>query len=124
MGIEGTTKVIEDARRKKQEKNRENVYSISIVRVGNAAGNSGPLIFHANGKKLESKALKSLDRKDHPPGHTFTITPIAYMTNMACIQLVPVICKGIRTMPVICDHPYWWVMLSLDEYYSHINMHD
>ena len=70
MGIEGTTKVIEDARRKKQEKNRENVYSISIVRVGNAAGNSGPLIFHADGKKLESKALNNLDRKGHLSGST------------------------------------------------------
>ena len=118
-------KLIGDASRKKQENNREdNRDLITIVWVGNAACNSGPMILLASGKKLESKALKNLDRKDHPPGHTFTITPIAYMTNMACIQLVPVICKGIRTMPVICDHPYWWVMLSLDEYYSHINMHD
>ncbi len=36
---------------------------ITIVQVGNAAGNSGPLIFLAAGKKLENKALKNLDKR-------------------------------------------------------------
>ena len=86
--------MIGDATRKKQEKNREdNRYLITIFRMGNAADNSSPLIFLAAGKKLESKALKKLDRKGHPPGYTVILTPSAYMTDVAWIQLVNIFAR-------------------------------
>ena len=46
------------------------------------------------------------------------------MKDVAYIQLVPIICKGISAIPVMCDHPDWWVMLTLDGYYIHINVHE
>ena len=51
------------------------------------------------------------------------MTPIIYMTDVAWIQLVPIILKVIHEMPGIFDHPHWWVMLLLDGYYSHIKVH-
>ena len=89
----------------------------------NAVSNSGSLIFLAAGKKIERKALKNLDIKGHPTGSTVIMTPSDYMTDVACIQLVPILCKIIRAMPVIYDHEYWWVMMSLNGYYSHSNVH-
>jgi hypothetical protein len=125
MGSEGVLKVIGDRSRKKHEKNvDDNRDSITIVRVGNAAGNNGPLIFLATGKKLENRALRNLDRKGHPAGSKVVMTPSAYMTDEAWKELVPTLCKGIRAMPVICDHPDWWLMLSLDGFSSHINVHE
>ena len=53
--------------------------------MGNAAGDSGPLRLLTAGKKLESKSLKNLDRKVHPIGPTFIMTPSAYMTNITWI---------------------------------------
>ena len=90
----------------------------------NAAGNCGPLIFLDDEKKLESKALKQIDRKGHPPGSTVIILPSAYMNDVAWIQLVPIICKGICAMPVISYRIYWLVMMSLDGNSSHINVHE
>ena len=92
--------------------------------MGNASGNSVPLIFLADGKKLESKAIKNLDRKGRLTGSTVIMTPRYYMTNVAWIQLAPIVCKGVCYMTVIFDHPDWWVMLSLDGYYIHINVHE
>ena len=64
IGSEGTKKVTEEARRNKQDKNREeNRYPITIFRVRNTVGNSGPLILFAAGKKLEIKSLKALKEK-------------------------------------------------------------
>jgi hypothetical protein len=38
------------------------------------------------------------------------------------LELAPIIAKGIREMPVIHNHPDWWVSLSLDGYGSHVNL--
>ena len=46
------------------------------------------------------------------------------MNDVAWIQLVPILCNIISVMPVICDHPDWWVMLLLGVYSSHINVHE
>ena len=67
----------------------------------NSSGNSGPLIFLAAGKKIDSKALKNLDINSFPPGSTVVMTPTSYVTNVTCIQIVPIICKLIIAMHVI-----------------------
>ena len=55
---EGTVKDIGDADRKKHTKNNwDNKDSITIVRVGNAGGTNGPLIFLAKGQRMTVKAL-------------------------------------------------------------------
>ena len=52
------------------------------------------------------------------------MTPSDYTNDVTWIFIVPIICKGICTMFVKCDHPDWWGMLSLDGYYSHINVRE
>ena len=42
------------------------------------------------------------------------------MTNEAWLNAGPKFCKGIREMPYIKDHPYWWCLLSLDGFGSHL----
>ena len=60
IGSEGTEKLIVDTIRKKQENKREeNRDLVTIDRVGNAAGNIGPLILLGSGNKLDSKAIKT-----------------------------------------------------------------
>jgi hypothetical protein len=38
------------------------------------------------------------------------MTPNAYMTNEIWLDIAPSLCKGIRSMKGICDHPTWWVV--------------
>lgn len=56
-----------------------------------------------------------------PPYSCVYPTPSAYMTDDAWVAIVPNICKGIRAMPVIKDHPDWWFCLTLDGFGSHLD---
>jgi hypothetical protein len=49
------------------------------------------------------------------------MTPNAYMTDEAWKEVVPHLCKGIRSMKGIRDHPNFWVVLSLDGFGSHLD---
>jgi hypothetical protein len=51
------------------------------------------------------------------------MSPNAYMTDEVYLNLVPFLCKGIRQMPVIEEHPTWWVVLTMDGFGSHVNVH-
>ena len=125
MRSEGMKKLMVYTISKKQENNREdNRDLVTIDRVGSAAGNIGPLVLLASGNKLESKSLETFDIKGHPPGSKIIMTPSAYLDYVAWIHRVTIIFKGIHTMSVICDYPDWWVMLSINGYYSHINVHE
>ena len=56
----GSIKVMGDFSKRKQEKNTDDCWdSISIVRIGNAAGSSGPWIFLASGKRMTVKPLQN-----------------------------------------------------------------
>jgi hypothetical protein len=55
-----------------------------------------------------------------PPGSYVKMTPNAYMTNEVWLDIAPSLCKGIRLMKGICDHPNWWVVFSYDVYGSHL----
>jgi hypothetical protein len=52
------------------------------------------------------------------------MTPIAYMTDNVYAIIAPELADGIPKMPYICDHPNWWVVVSLDGFGSHINVHE
>jgi hypothetical protein len=88
--------------KKKQEKNADdNRDSITIVRGGNAAGNSGPQIYLAKGKSIPHKKLKNnIESLGAPKGLKIVMMPNAYMTDEAWVEAVPHIAKGIRGMPV------------------------
>ena len=50
------------------------------------------------------------------------MTENAFLTDATWLQLVPHLAKGIRSMPVIRDHPTWWVFLALDGYLTHVRL--
>ena len=125
MGSEGVLRVIGSATRKKHEKNTsDSRQSITIVRVGSAAGVvEGPHIFLAKGVELttESMLKKNFARIHKAPIGSFVeMTPNAYMTNEVWMKIVPHLCDGIRAMEGITNHPDWWIVLSLDGFGHHL----
>ena len=109
-----------DLSKRKQEKNTDDCRdSIPIVRIGNAAGSSGPWIFLASGKRMAVKPLQNLEANF---GSKVIMSPSAYMTDETWMTVVPFLSKGIRKMPIICEHPNWWVVLTLEGFGSHVNV--
>ena len=49
------------------------------------------------------------------------MTPSAFMTDAAWLEIAEQRAKGIRAMPVIQDNPEWWVLDILDGYGSHFS---
>jgi hypothetical protein len=48
---------------------------------------------------------RDLTKHGAPPGSSVVMTPSAYMTDVAWMDVVPLLCKGLRAMPVVKDHP-------------------
>jgi hypothetical protein len=89
--------------------------SITILRVGSAAGCDGPLIFLVEGKSVHYKALKDIVQTfGCPPGSCVIPTPSAYMTDDAWEEVLPHLIEGIRQMPVIRDYPEFKCMVTFD----------
>jgi hypothetical protein len=100
--------------------------SITALRVGSAAGTTGPMIFLANGETMTSRSLSDynlIDKHGAPPGSTVIMTPSGYMTDKAWEKVVHALALGISRMPVIRDHPNWWVCITLDGIGSHVSVH-
>jgi hypothetical protein len=114
--------IIGSSDRKKHEKNKDDCReSITIIRMGSAAGQTGPWIFLLKGKRNDKSSLKNLEEQyGAPPGSIVIMTPSAYLNDETWIKIAPLIAKGIRSMPVIRDHPTWWVCLTMDGYGSHL----
>ena len=125
---DGSFKVIASAAKRKTEANRDDCRcSITSLCSGNAAGNQGPFIFLAKGKRNECHhSLRYLDRDPgtFTPGSYVAMSKNAYMTDAVWLEVVPKLCIGIRQMPVIKEHPNWWCMFSLDGFGSHVNVND
>ena len=49
------------------------------------------------------------------------MTPTAYMTDAAWLNMTKKMCEGIRAMPVIKDHEDWWCLMSVDGFGSHLS---
>jgi len=128
---DGKVKVIAASNKSKTEKITDDCRaSITSVRIGMASGEEGPYIFLAKGQKIERASLKGdLSKRARtigvklPVGSCVIMSPNAYMTDEVYLKLVPPLCKGIRQMPVIKDHPEWWVVISMDGFGSHVNVH-
>jgi hypothetical protein len=122
LGSEGVIRVIASKHRKKTEKNMNDFRdSITIVRSGCASGESGPWIFLAKGKEMTVNSFRNLCR-DHkaPPGSKVIMTPNAYMTDDTWLIVVPQLIEGLRSLPVVRDHPDWWMAITLDGFGSHL----
>lgn len=95
---EGCLHIIGEKEQKKHEKNTDDSReSITAVRIGNAAGNEGPYIFLAKGKKMECKSLQPnvLREKGAPGGSRVIMTPSAYMNDVAWLEMAPYLADGI-----------------------------
>ncbi len=125
MASIGSLKIVGSAEVKKHERTvSDNKDSITIVRIGSAAGVSGPWIFLISKQTALDKnsPLINLQRNfpNVPPWSIVVPTPNAYMTNETWCEIAPSIAKGIRSMPVIKDYPHWKVCLTLDGFGSHL----
>jgi len=122
MASEGIVRVLGNAEKTKHEKNiQDNRDSITTVRTGSAGNVDGPRIYLAKGKTCDLESFNDFGAHyDSPPGSCVVMTPNAYMTNEAWKTIYPKLCKGIREMRVICDHPDKWIVFSLDGFGSHL----
>lgn len=122
LASEGTVKIVGSGDRKKHEKNMDDACdSITIIRIGSAAGVSGPWIFLCRGKKLDRRSLKNLpENYSAPAGSVVVMTPNAYLNDKTWVQIASTIAEGIRSMEVIKAHPEWWVAMTLDGFSSHL----
>jgi hypothetical protein len=125
LGNDGCVKVVASELKSKTEKMMDDCHaSITSIRVGMASGDQGPFIFLINGKKVERKPMRDLVKNyGCPPGSVVIPSPNAFMTDAVWLSLVPFLAEGIRQMPVIRDHPDWWVAVSCDGFGSHVNVH-
>ncbi|KAI2510833.1 hypothetical protein MHU86_3619 [Fragilaria crotonensis] len=125
LGSDGTVRVIGASCKSKTEKIMSDCRaSVTVLRTGAAGGSSGPWIFLAAGKELTCRALKNISKRDGvPPNSKVYMTPSAYMTDCVYADIAPELADGIRKMPFICEHPSWWVVVSLDGFGSHVNVH-
>ena len=124
MSNEGNLRVIGSSLKKKHEKRVDDLKkSVTVIRIGSAGGSTGPWIFLKEGKgKVTNKCLspQQLEKNGAPVGSHVVNTPSAYLTNESWLGLVPKLCRGIRAMPYIRDHPDWWCGMSFDGFSSHI----
>ena len=125
MGSDGTVKVIGAASKSKTEKIMSDCRaSITVLRTGAAGGSSGPWIFLAAGKEITCPSLRNICKRNGvPPNSRIFMTPSAYMTDCVYAEIAPALADGIRKMPFICEHPSWWVVVCLDGFGSHVNVH-
>jgi hypothetical protein len=119
---DGHLHIVGSKNKHKHEKNLGDCHeSITVLRVGSSANVDGPRIYLAKGKEIELPKFKEFTQHwPAPPGSRVVMTPNAYMTDDAWIELVPHLCKGIQEMKVIKEHPNLWVVLSLDGFGSHL----
>lgn len=113
---EGNYRVLSSKERKVTSKIMQDTRtSITILRVGSAAGCDGPIIFLVHGENIEYKSLKNLPKNyGCPPGSCVICTPTAYMTDKAWKKIVPILVRGIREMPGIRDYPEFKALLTFD----------
>ena len=113
--------IIGDAKKKKHQKNLDDSrQSITCYRTSSAGGATGPTAFLMAGSRKKSGYDDAfLVRHGAACGSCIEMTPTAFMTDDAWENITPKLAKGIRDLPVICDHPEWWVIKIVDGYGSH-----
>ena len=92
------------------------------MRVGTAAGAKGA-VYLLKGTTADPRYTSAfLESIGAPPNSCVVMTPNAYVTNEAWDEIIcHAIVKIIRSLPVIRDHPNWWVKIFLDGYKAHVN---
>jgi len=107
--------------KKKHEKNtNDSRDAVTVLRTGSTAGATGPTVFLSKGAKVkDGYTNKWLTDNGAAPGSRIIATPNAFMTMEAWEEMAEPVAKGIRAMPVIRDHPNWWLIYILDGFVCH-----
>ena len=124
VAINGVLRVVGSAEKRKYEQiTDENRDIISTIRVRSSAGSDGPRIYLTQGKKVDMETLRGDFAQKHkdPPGSGVYATPSAYLNDETWRKIAPSLCKGIRAMPIVNDHPDWWIVMTLDGFASHLD---
>lgn len=104
----------------KHEKQTLGRTSITLLKCGNAHGNWGPTMVLAKGETVDPLFTDEfLVQQGAKPGSTVVMTESAYMTDKAFDDIAVQLCKGIRSVPIVKDHPTWWVMCTADGFHAH-----
>ena len=119
----GQVKVFGDKLKTKHERIlSDSRVSITIVRTAATGGATGPTHFLIEGVKVKAGYTPAwLLRHGAAPGSGIIGTPTAFMTEEAWLGMAEERAKGIRAMPVIKDHPEWWVLEILDGFGPHFS---
>jgi len=112
----GIVKVVGEKGKKKHEKKlQDSRISVTLLRVGTAGGANGPMAILLEGQKLRPGFTDEfLVRNGAPVGSCFVMTPSAFMTMEAWREIAPKLIIGLRALPIVCDHPDWWMWVSAD----------
>ena len=117
----GQVKVFGDKLKTKHERIlSDSRVSITIVRTAATRGATGPTHFLIEGVKVKAGYTPAwLLRHGAAPGSGIIGTPTAFMTEEAWLGMAEERAKGIRAMPVIKDHPEWWVLDIMGGFVPH-----
>jgi hypothetical protein len=125
VASDGVMKIVGSHDRTKHDKETaDSRLSITALAIGAASGDGGPVVVLTKGKSVPAPfdSLKYLEEDvGLPAGSQVIPTPTAYMTDDAFDALMPEWCRGIRQMPVVREHPDWWIRLTGDGFGSHKN---
>jgi hypothetical protein len=100
--------------------------SITSVHLGFASGAIGGSMYLMTGvnppphTENTFQSSEWLHQTGAPKGSFVQMTETAYMTNETWDKVAPRLASNIRDMPVVKDHPNWWVVLHLDGFKSHV----
>jgi hypothetical protein len=116
--------VFGSADKKKHEKLLQDLcVSITVVRTGTVAGDTGPTIFLLKGTK--KRAFFTNDffvRHGMAIGSTIIMTENAYMTDDAWVEASYSIVKVYHSMKFVADNPDWSMVELLDGFKLHKNV--
>jgi hypothetical protein len=123
LASNGDVSIIGDKEKKKHQVHAaESRTSITVYRVGSAAGKDGPTGFLPPGLRCKHGYTdKFLIENGAAVGSTIIMTPTGYMTEEAWDEMAQPMAAGIRQMDVIKDNPEWWVVKIIDGYGPHVS---
>jgi hypothetical protein len=121
LASDGIVKIMGDKKKKKHEvQTATSRTSITLYRVGSAAGADGPTAYLPPGTHLKTGYSDAfLEKHGSAAGSTIAMTTTGYMTEAAWLEIAPKMCEGIRKMPVICGMPNWWALKFIDGFGPH-----
>jgi hypothetical protein len=97
---------------------------VTAIRIGSSAGTSGPYLFLAKGTTMDDSSLTDaglVNLHGAPTGSRVLMTPNGLLTDDVWTNTVaPALADAIRSLPVVLDHPDWWVVCTFDGLWGHL----